>query len=192
VGGLAADERVPVFLTQSNRLTDTLGAYLAGAAVQEARVMGGSAAVADLVLQTLEGLGISTERVAGPTRAATAIAVAQERGFSSAADGDRVILAEGQREYTWAPGFAAAAHAARHDAPIVLSLGPVLPPETLLFIEGLADLLDEGPTLICTPFVHELACAQAALAMGQVPLALEPLLTLLSDVLELGEALLGT
>jgi hypothetical protein len=98
--------------------------------------------------------------------------------------------AEAQRLHTWAPGFAASAHAANHDAPIVLSLGPVLPPETLAFLLD-TGLLDEGPILVCAPFVDPLACAAAAVALGQTPVALEPLLEIAGDILELGTELIG-
>jgi putative cell wall-binding protein len=193
VGGLAAEEQVPVFLTHTEALTDTVQAYLGTSAVRQARVIGGTAAVADTILQALRTLGIDARRVAGPNRAATAITVAEERGFDSSADADRIILAEGQRLHTWAPGFAAAAHAAQHEAPIVLALGPVVAPETLAFLSaGVVDnLLGESPMLVCAPFVDSLACAQAALALGQVPVGLEPILELVDDLLELGSELVG-
>jgi putative cell wall-binding protein len=193
VGGLAADEQLPVFLTQTDVLTTSLQAHLAGAAVRQSRIIGGTAAISDVIPQTLQGMGIGSQRIAGLTRAGTAIAVAAERGFDSSADTNRIILAEGAREHTWAPGFAAAAHSAQYDAPIVLALGPVLAPETLAFLAtGVVDnLMGESPTLVCAPFVDPLACSQAALALGQLPAVLDPVLGLLTDVLALGDELLG-
>jgi putative cell wall-binding protein len=195
VGGLAADEQLPVFLTQTEKLTSSLETHLTASTVGATRVIGGTAAISDLVLQRLQSLDITSRRVAGLTRGGTAVQVANERGFADASDSNMIILAEGAREDTWAPGFAAAALAAEHDAPILLSLGPALAPETLVFLTAGAvdNLLGESPTLVCAPFVDPLACETAALALGQISLddVLAPVLTLVDDVLTIGEELVG-
>ena len=58
--------------------------------------IGGRDALADDVLSSASSLGMTTERISGATRFATATAIAEARGFTADAPAERVIVIEGQ------------------------------------------------------------------------------------------------
>lgn len=190
----AAENGWPVLLTQTDVLTSTARDYLAGSAIREIVVIGGTSAVSQAVEDELATMGITVRRVAGDTRYGTAVAIAGERGYNDSSDPDRLILAEGAstRDDVWAPGFAAAAHASQHSAPVLLTNGASIPPETLAFITaGIADnLLDGGPATLCASFVNPIACEAAALLLiGNITGALEDLGLGLVDIPDLVQLL---
>lgn len=178
-GAWAADENMPVFLTQTNELNDNLRAYLEDSDITSLTVLGGTAAISEAVVAELEAMGIDVNRVSGSNRFATAIAIAEARGFTDPFDAGSVILIEGQAANAWASGFAAAAYADLSNGVIVLSNGANLPPETQAYLEG-ADADNDGvndnadatpdadgdPQLVCGPFVDPEACAAAAAILG--------------------------
>jgi putative cell wall-binding protein len=186
----AAENGWPVLLTQSETLTASAGDYIAGSDITEVIVIGGTGAVSQAVEDELTAMGVSVRRVSGATRFGTAVAIAEERGFADSGDADRLIIAEGgaTRDDVWAPGFAAAAHAAANSAPVLLTDGPTIPAETLAFITtGISDnLLDGGPVTLCASFVDPVACeAVGLLLLGNLNDAL-PLLGLgLDDLTDL-------
>lgn len=135
-GGWAADDGFPVLLTQTEVLTGNTRDYLEESPINQVFIVGGEAAISQTVEQQVEDLGITVERVEGPTRFDTAVAIAEARGFDSAEDAETTILIEGQAEDAWAAGFASAALADLADAPIVLANGDDLPQATRDFLEG--------------------------------------------------------
>lgn len=146
-GAWAADDEYPVLLTQTEMLTENTRAYLDGSTIQTVFVVGGTDAVSEQVITDLEALGITVERVSGATRFATAVAIANERGFSDSSDADTTILVEGQDTDAWASGFPAAALADFANAPVVLANGEMLPQETRDFlVEEGADTRQGTPT----------------------------------------------
>ena len=189
----AAEHDWPVLLSQSEVLTPSVAAFLADSALTEIIIIGGETAISAAVEEAINELGIATRRVAGSNRFATAIAIAEERGYATSGDPGRVILAEGTgRDDIWAPGFAAAAHGYRHGAPVILSDGLVIPPETMAYLtDGLADnLLDGGPALLCASFVSPIACEAAGLLLlGHLTAALDLLGLELGDLPNLGQLL---
>lgn len=193
----AAENRWPVLLTQTEELTAAARDHIADSAITDVVVIGGTGAISETVTDELAGMGVTVRRVAGDTRFGTAVAIAEERGFANSAAADRLILAEGgsTRDDVWAPGFAAAAHAARNDAPVLLTDGATIPAETLEFITaGMADnLLDGGPATLCASFVDPIACEAAGLLLlGSITDALDLLdldLVDLADLTELLESL---
>jgi putative cell wall-binding protein len=183
----AAQQGWPVLLTQTEVLTASVREAIAASALTEVVIIGGTGAVSQAVQDELEAMGLTVRRVAGDTRYGTAVAIAAERGFATSADTDRLILAEGtaSRDDVWAPGFAAAAHAARHDAPVLLTNGAVIPEETMRFItDGMVDnLLDGGPAALCASFVDPIACEAAGLLLlGNLTDALDVLGLTLADI----------
>ena len=163
-GGWAAEEGWPVLLTQTEELNDNVAAYIEDSAIESATIIGGVNAVSAAVASDLEALGVEVDRVSGVNRFATAVAIAAERGFADAGDADSVILSEGQQSDAWAGGFAAAAYSAISGAPIVLSNGETIPPETEEFLSGSTD---GSVALVCGPFVEPEACDEAATILGQ-------------------------
>lgn len=156
-GGWAADQQIPVLLTQTERLNDNLRAYLETSSITTITIVGGNAAVSPVVATELAAMGITVRRVSGPNRFATAVEVAKARGFADASEADKVILVEGQSPIAWSSGFSAAAHSAQHNAPIVLSNGANVPPETLAWLAPGT----QSTALLCGPFVTDAACDTA-------------------------------
>lgn len=164
-GAFSAGTAIPVLYTETERLTGTTRAYLESSAIERVFVAGGTDAVSAQTAQQIEGLrdaGIEVFRLAGPNRAATAVAMATDAGHASAGASNRVILLEGADVNAWAAGFAAASQAGGAGAPVVLSAGADLPPETQAY---LADGNGRIP-LLCGPTVDPAACDAAASAMG--------------------------
>ncbi|CAN5520279.1 hypothetical protein BH23ACT9_BH23ACT9_23090 [soil metagenome] len=186
----AAENGWPVLLTQTDTLSPAVRDRIAASNLTDVVVIGGTGAISQAVEDQLAALGVNVRRVAGATRYGTAVAIAGERGYDSSADADRLILTEGgsTRDDVWAPGFAAAAHAARNGAPVLLTDGPRIPQETLTFIlDGMADnLLDGGPATVCATFVDPIACEAAGLLLiGNLTDALDGLGLSLLDVPDL-------
>ncbi|WP_370325061.1 cell wall-binding repeat-containing protein [Euzebya sp.] len=184
-GGLAAANGWPVLLTATDSLPATTRAHLEAHAddIDTVVVLGGTAAVSDAVLAEAVAIVGDGERVAGPSRAATAVAVAAKRGAPTAADAASVILVDGndvvdftQDRFTqggvlagpdaWAAGFAAAALSGRTGAPILLSAGATLPPETRDHLAGGLTGRD-GVALVCLTSTR--ACESARIAGGLAP-----------------------
>ena len=173
-GGMSAEFGWPVLLTQTEVLSEPTRAYLAEAGITQVEIMGGTAAISAAVEQQIRDMGITTERLSGNSRAETALAVADKLGAPTAADADHVVLVQGQAPDAWAGGFAAAAHAALLDAPIVLATGDTLPPATLDWLRdgatdpGYAVVPDDGsPVLTCV--VVPSLCEEARVTLGLPP-----------------------
>ena len=98
-------------------------------------VLGGAAAVTDAVLEALP----SPRRLAGDTRMATAVAIAEDAfDFGDRTDGD-MVLVNGVQLDGWAYGFAAAGFAAGLDMPVLLTAPDHLPAEVIAGLDGCAD-----------------------------------------------------
>lgn len=169
-GPFGSLEQIPVLLTTSEDIHPATMSYIEDAGIENVFIIGGENAISLNISELLEGLLSSVTRIAGPNRAATAIAIANQMGFTTAADSSRLILTEvaGDTDPLWAAGYAAAAHAAVFEAPIIPSTGAILPPETLVYL--LSGLLDNAlrlgnEPLICNSFVNILACEAAALLL---------------------------
>ena len=155
-GSLAAERGIPVLLTQTDRLNESTRTYLADAAITQLVVVGGTAAVSNAVLTDLQALGITVDRVAGPTRFATATAIAAERGAATAADAAGTVLLDGQHADAWADAFPAALYAGRSAIPVVLSTGTVLPDPTTAYLPS------RRTGLVCASTLTPATCATAA------------------------------
>ncbi|MEE8603318.1 cell wall-binding repeat-containing protein [Euzebya tangerina] len=160
-GALAAIRGWPVLLTQTEVLTGSTRDYLTSSGITEVVIVGGTAAVSAEVEQQVADLSIAVRRLEGPDRAATAIAIAAELGFDTAAATDEVIVVDGFSDDAWAAGFAAAARAFVLGTPIVLGNIDSLPPAT----EG---YLEEGPEAI-TCAVAAVVCDAARVELGFAP-----------------------
>lgn len=176
-GAWAAEDDLPILLTQTNELHEAVEAYLASSDIDAVNVVGGTSAVSDAVVSSIEALGIDVTRVSGATRFDTATAIAAARGFDSAADAvDGVVVIEGQAADSWAAGFASAAYGAgagpgmgtqaigENGRPTVLVNGNEVPAATQAF---LAD--GGGINVVC--FSNATACDAASAAAGNGVLA---------------------
>ena len=75
-GPLAAGQLFPILLTETNALPTVTGDALDDLGIEHVIVLGGTAAVSDGVLASLEASGRTVRRVAGSDRMETAVAVA--------------------------------------------------------------------------------------------------------------------
>ena len=151
-GGMAAENGWPILLTQTDVLSGPTADYMALAGFERILIMGGTAAVSAAVEAEVRAIVPDVERIAGASRFDTGIEVAKELGADSAADVAQVTLVDGQGPDAWAGGFAAAAHSAMFDAPIVLGTGDTLPPATQTWLQGgarSAFAQDSGFRLTC-------------------------------------------
>ena len=141
-GPFAAENGWPILMTTSDVLHGAVADYLAGSAIDNVIVIGGTGAVSQPVEDAVAAMGLGVARIAGANRFDTAVAIANARGFGSSADADQIVLAEsGSRDDVWAPGFASTAYGDTNAAPVLLTDGPTIPAETLEFIAaGLADV----------------------------------------------------
>ncbi|HWH31444.1 MAG TPA: cell wall-binding repeat-containing protein [Egibacteraceae bacterium] len=162
-GPLAAGTGRPLLLTATDALPASVVSYLESSSVTTVEVIGGAAAVSDRVVAELEALGMATARLSGPNRAATAVAIAQRRGFADASAAGTVLVLDGQEADAWAAGLAAAGPAVLAQAPMVLASGEVLPPESEAFLSASPDA---PPALVCAPLLARRACDLAAGAAG--------------------------
>ena len=169
-GPLASNLELPSLLTTTDYLHTATEEYLRSAGVEQVTLIGGEAAISPDVENTLLDMGVTVTRVAGDNRWDTSVRIANAMGMLDVSDANRVILSEGGAvaEPLWAAGFAAAAHGAVYQSPVLLVDGPLLPPETISFIgDGLIAnaLRVNNEPVICNSFVDFLACETVALMM---------------------------
>ena len=128
-GAWAAGQRDPVLLTSTDELHPDVAAYLESSDIRTVIVAGGTAAVSDVVVEAVRGLGIEVSRAAGPTRAGTALALLELIPPPPPVGGPlpETVVMDGQGDLSWAGGFAAAMHA---PGGILLTLDGTVPGET--------------------------------------------------------------
>lgn len=166
-GGLSTTADIPILLTESDRLSEATAAHLTSSAIATVRIVGGTAAVSASVQDAVEALGISTDRIAGPSRFATGIAMAQATEAEIGGPPARVVVASAEGDDAWAGGFAAARHAALTGGVIVFARVPAdvppapagqlfsdplpLPEETAAYVAGTRFAGPEGlvPGVTC-------------------------------------------
>ena len=180
-GAWAARADWPVLLTATDTLSPDTLAHVEDEGIERVVVVGGEAAISDDAVAALPD-DVTVERIAADTRAGTAVAITEARGFASAAEAAAVILVDGSAETGWAGGFAAAATSAALDAPVVLALGDILPPETIAWLQGEAQggawAGADPPTrrrLICATLSAPCTAARDILAGVPLPPSLVPL-----------------
>jgi putative cell wall-binding protein len=175
-GNYSAASETPVLLTDRADLADSTRAYIESSLIETALVAGGNVAISDPVVEELRSIPVGdlnppddqgtaalpfeARRVAGSTRAGTAVAFAMELDFANAADSPRIILIESREADAWASGLTAGAQAT-NGAATLLTDGPNLFDETRAFLGTGADV-----PLICGPRVDAAACDAASNALG--------------------------
>lgn len=191
-GPYAAANGWPILMTPSDALHPAVAAHLAEG-FTDVVVIGGEGAVSPAVESELSGMGLGVTRIAGDNRFATAVAIAEARGFATSADPGAIVLAEqGGRDDVWAPGFASSAFGDANTAPVLLTDGATIPTETLEFVlAGVPqNLTDGGPAVVCASFVDDIACqAVGLLLIGNLTDALDLIGGILTDLPLIGDIL---
>lgn len=165
-GGWAAAERWPVLLSESERLSAATADHIRAAGYRRVIVIGGPGALSDRVVADLAGLGVTVERIAGPTRHHTAAAIAAARGLTDLNRLSHVIVVDGVSADAWAAGLAAATFSAQRSAPVLLAGGDALPSATVSALTPGSPFGRGGEAAA--------VCAAAPGACGEVALLLAP------------------
>lgn len=175
-GALAATAGIPILLTQSDVLSQPTADYLSTSSVQTVHIVGGTAAVSAEVEAAVRDLGMTTERIAGASRFATGVAVAEMTQSRLGGTLERIVLASAEGDDAWAAGFAAARHAAVTGGVVVFARDPgeglpyappgqlyseptALPQETLDFLTGPAFAGGDGLLEAATCSARPAACS---------------------------------
>lgn len=117
----------PILLTRPGDLPSAVLQEIQRLQASEVIILGGTAAVSPAVESQLKNLGLTVARIGGNNRFDTAARVAER--FAPL---DGVILVYG---YNFPDALAAAAYAAQHGMPILLTDTNVIPPETRAAIQ---------------------------------------------------------
>lgn len=141
-GPVAYSQGFPVLLTQADSLHPTTAKAIDDLTIEHVILVGGTGAVSDAVKTAIEGKDVTTERVSGGNRFATAVAIAEWAmdnisGWAT----DAVDLATGEDFADALAGGPAGGEALRS---ALLTNKSVLSPATASFLEELADELNVG------------------------------------------------
>ncbi|HEX2027012.1 MAG TPA: cell wall-binding repeat-containing protein [Nitriliruptorales bacterium] len=115
-GARAAAVGTPMLLTPSDGLHDAVRAWLSADGTTETVLLGGRAALSEVVAAAVPG----PRRVAGPAREDTAVAVAHQLWGAPASGARRFVVLNAYRADGWAFGLAAAGLAADAAAPALV------------------------------------------------------------------------
>ena len=164
LGGWAATSGGPVLLSETDQLSATTTTALEQGSLGSLRLVGGEAALSDPVAVAAAAIVADTDRVAGPTRFDTAVAVATARGATASSPADAVIVIDGASPLGWTAGFAAARLSGERDAPIVLVNMDAVPAVTADF---LTDAVADDAEVVCS--ASRTACDDVADLLGISP-----------------------
>ena len=117
----SASTPIPLLLTQTNDVPPATVAALSDLEVGFAYVMGSSDVVSDAVVAELEGLGITTTRLAGATAEETATVVARTFVDSGQLSGSTTLLARGD---VFADALTIGPHGGAIEAPLLYAPEP--------------------------------------------------------------------
>ena len=119
---LAFQYDAPILLTNTNTLTDDTMKEIKRLGAKHAILLGGSVAISEAVVTELKNMGVSYERIAGKSRADTAVEIAKKLMPS-----DKAIIVDGSN---FPDAISIAPYAAREGIPIYLTQGGKLSEET--------------------------------------------------------------
>lgn len=92
-GAYAAANGIPIYLSETDQLSDATRAALESSSATDVIICGGTAAISTAVADALRTLGLQVDRVEGPTRVETAIDAAQDLfGHISAGGHDFTVI----------------------------------------------------------------------------------------------------
>ena len=164
LGGWAASTGGRVLLTATESLSGPAAQALEEAELESVTIVGGEAAVGPDVHEAAMPLTGAIDRTAGPTRAGTAVAIAEARGFSVASPAPAVVVVDGFASNGWAAGFVMAGLSADMSAPVLLANGDSLPEETVSFLTDRVTPAAGDQSLVCAASAP--ACDEAARILG--------------------------
>lgn len=150
-GPLAAVAGGPVLATRTNRLEPAVVAELVRLEATRVTIVGGTAAVPEQVERDLVVdaalLPSRIERLGGPTRYETAVAVAHQVWAATGSDAAGVALGEHPQEHrAWPDALAAGYHGAVTGAPVLLVAPERVPEPTAAAVAGVGSITVVGGT----------------------------------------------
>lgn len=167
-GPLANAARLPVLLTGSAGLGSPARTALERLQIEHVVIVGGDAAISPGTVEELDALDISSERLAGQDRFATAAAVADFAIDELEFVPDHVDLAKGvdpaDARQGFADALAGAPLSARERAPILLTHPTELSAATRAWLEARAATLADGHVFGAVGAVSDEVAAAATLA----------------------------
>lgn len=141
----SAAEQFPLLITTATSLPAPISQALTGLGIQHVVVLGGPSVVAESVRSQLTGLGITSERLSGADRTATAAAIATWAVDVLGLADSRVALARGDNAGGGADALGLAALAGVRREPILLASSPtVAGAATLAWLDARAQDLAGG------------------------------------------------
>ncbi|MGI9017896.1 MAG: cell wall-binding repeat-containing protein [Euzebya sp.] len=161
-GPLARSLDAPILLTGPDRAAETVMAEIDRLGAQTAVIVGGDAVIEDSVVEQLTAAGLQVERIAGPSRFDTAVAVASRLGAPSGQAlltlGEDTGLVSG-----WADALSSAAFGLLdQDIPLLLTRQAAIPATTLQALDDL-DVTDVtiigGPAAVSATVADQLRAA---------------------------------
>jgi putative cell wall-binding protein len=139
---IAYDNKLPIYLTDGSTLSAATSASMVTNKIQKVIVLGGTAAIAEAVKTAALAVStvVTTSRVSGADRYATAVALADTVAAVDVARKNKVVLVDGTN---FPDGLAAGQYAASINATILLVNGATLPTTVSNWITGKQATLDE-------------------------------------------------
>ena len=142
LGGSVLLGDAPVLFTAGDVLDPRTQAELQRLGVATTYLLGGEQALSAAVADALTADGITAERLAGPSRIETSVAVAEEAIALGIADGAQAGLArafgtaDGDESRAWADSISGGGWAASEGVPILLTATEELHPAVAAFLQG--------------------------------------------------------
>lgn len=172
IGSYAAASGSRVLVTSSEELHPLVAAALQQMAPERIVVLGGTAALSPEVEQAAKMIA-PTQRVQGPARDGTAVAIATQLG-GQRASGD-VALADGYDDQAWTYLFAGAGLAALRDMPVLYTQDDLPTPATQAYLDNVQPtlILRIGPAQEPAPDLGDVDVALQPVARLQSPLMLK-------------------
>ncbi|HWQ88561.1 MAG TPA: S8 family serine peptidase [Desulfitobacteriaceae bacterium] len=152
---LAHKEQAPILLTASQNLSPEVLAEIERLAPKDVILLGGTAAISELIENQLGAQGYQVKRFGGPNRYATAAALAEALGTTG-----KAVVVNGDN---FPDALAIASQAAQQGVPILLTADQVLAPETDLVLRQLSvaeTLVIGGETRVSDSVCQRLAGVQ--------------------------------
>jgi putative cell wall-binding protein len=151
LGPLANAGRFPVLLNGTGGLGSPARAVFDRLKIARVIIVGGVGAISDGAAQEIAAMGITTERVSGPNRFATAAAIADFALARLDFVDDHVNLVKGidpaDPRQGFADALAGSVQAGRERAPVLLTAPGALSAETRTWLESHASTLADGGIL---------------------------------------------
>lgn len=161
-GAYGARTGTPILLTETAELHPATAAVLRELGVTRTFVLGGPGVVSEAAAAQAPG----AERISGPNRMATAVAVATRLWPTTAPTVSAVVVCNIEREDGWALTLAAAPLSARDGAPQVGVGTNTYPAETQAYIQSLAPPAATAYIMGNEEFISDAVAAQVAADVG--------------------------